>query len=185
MSEIEQFRLVLAVAVANSISDVALRTGVSQPTVTRAVKATERLVGYPLFERTPQGCTPTGSAPTAFALMESILADYDKLADHDGTHITPLRFAFRDGVFPTTLDAAIGSWNREKLVRARRIECADPIEMLRDGKVDFAVEIHRDELPNGMDHRTIRRLPSQQVDLVHIAPPTATVTEFLQFYSRY
>ncbi|WP_415849264.1 helix-turn-helix domain-containing protein [Tsukamurella ocularis] len=54
MSEIDRFRLVLAVARARSISDVAQRTGLSQPTVTRAVAATERLAGFPLRRDRPQ-----------------------------------------------------------------------------------------------------------------------------------
>ncbi|BDH55525.1 LysR family transcriptional regulator [Tsukamurella sp. PLM1] len=182
MSEIDRFRLVLIVARAHSISAAASITGLSQPTITRAVKATEQLVGYPLFRRTSDGCVPTGDAPAAFALMESILADYDALADLDAAHLTPLRFAFREGALPTALDSTVARWNREKLAPAKLVMCDDPIAMLQAGNVEFAVAAYDGPFPDGLDHRPIRIIRDDRIDLVHVAPPTPAVAEFLRSY---
>ncbi|CAM3446963.1 LysR family transcriptional regulator [Tsukamurella hominis] len=181
MSEIDQFRLVLAVARSGSISEVAQLTGLSQPTVTRAVRATERLVGFPLFHRTPDGTRPTGDAAKAFRRIESILENYDALASLDDSPVTVLRFAYREGELPTILDSAMAHWNREKMLPAKLIECVDPVAELQAGGAEFAVAPYSGTpFPDGFDHRPLRIIRTARLDLVYAAAPTGPIDEFLQ-----
>ncbi|AUN39092.1 LysR family transcriptional regulator [Tsukamurella tyrosinosolvens] len=181
MSEIDRFRLVLAVARTRSISEVALLTGLSQPTVTRAVAATERLVGFPLFHRTPDGTLPTGDAPRAFRRIEAVLENYDALASLDDSPITVLRFAYREGELPTILDSAMAHWNRERMLPAKLIESADPVAELQAGEAEFAVAPYSGTpFPDGLDHRPLRIIRSARLDLVYADPPTGPIDEFLQ-----
>lgn len=182
MSEIERFRLVLAVARTHSIGEVALITGLSQPTVTRAVSATEQLVGFPLFHRTSDGTVPTANAPAAFTLIESILADYDTLADLDGNHTARLRFAYRDGELPPVLENAVARWNRERLSPAKLIPSDDPIATLLAGDAEFAVARYTGSFPDGLAHEPLRMVRADRTDLVHVTPPNPSVTEFRKFF---
>lgn len=178
MSEIDQFQLVLAVARTRSISEVALICGLSQPTVTRAVSATERLVGFPLFERTSDGTVPTPKSRDALRLIEQLISIYDELASLDGTTLTVLRFAYRDGELPTLLDSSVARWNREKPVPATLTLSDDPIAALQAGDVEFAVARYTDGFPAGLESEPLRVIRTDRIDLVHRAPPCGTVTEF-------
>ncbi|MCD0483687.1 LysR family transcriptional regulator [Streptacidiphilus sp. ASG 303] len=55
-------RTFLEVYRAGSFTSAAARLGLSQPTVTAQVRALERDLGHPLFERLPRGAAPTGAA---------------------------------------------------------------------------------------------------------------------------
>lgn len=180
MSEIDRFRLVLAVARTGSISEVAQLTGLSQPTVTRAVKETERLVGVPLFRRTSDGCVPTGDAPAAFRRLEVILENYDGLAALDDSPVTVLRFAYREGALPTILDSAVAHWNREKMLPAKLVESEDPLAELQGGRAEFAVVPYTGTpFPDGLGHRPLRIIRTSRLDLVHADPATGPIDDFL------
>lgn len=180
MTEIDQFRLVLAVARTHSIREVALYTGLSQPTVTRAVAATERLVGYRLFERTADGTVPTDDAGRAFRLIEEVLAAYDALAGLDGAQPGTVRLAHRPDAVPTTVNLAVNAWNRIHPVPATLIETTDPVALLQAGDAEFAVVEYTGPYPDGIAGEPVLYIRSERIDLLHATPPSPAVTAFLK-----
>lgn len=180
MSEIDRFRLVLLVARTRSISDAAQLTGLSQPTVTRAVKETERLVGFPLFRRTADGTVPTGNAPAVFQRIEAVLESYDALAAGGDFPVSALRVAYREGELPTILDGAVARWNRERVLRATLEECDDPVAGLQAGRAEFAVARFTGAFADGLGHRPLRIIRADRLDLVYVDPPRGPIEEFLR-----
>lgn len=85
MSDIERFRVDATVARTRSMNMAARAHGIAQSTVTRYVAATERTLGFALFERGPGGASPAPAGLPALAIIERIVADIDELSALSGT----------------------------------------------------------------------------------------------------
>ncbi|MEC4615117.1 LysR family transcriptional regulator [Tsukamurella tyrosinosolvens] len=142
MSDIERFRVVATVARTRSMNMAARAHGIAQSTVTRYVAATERTLGFALFERGPGGASPAPAGLPALAIIERIVADIDELSALSGTAqqtVTLCRTA--EIGLPDHLEGAVARWNREHELQ---IECRivdDPVEALRSGESDLAVAL--------------------------------------------
>lgn len=67
----------IAVAEAGSMARAALRIGVTQPALTKAVQRLERKVGVPLLQRSAQGIEPTTAGHAFLARSRSLARDLD------------------------------------------------------------------------------------------------------------
>ncbi|MER7211505.1 LysR family transcriptional regulator [Streptosporangium sp. NPDC000239] len=84
---LDLLRTFLAVHRSGSVTRAAEHLGLSQPAVTAQVRALERALGQPLFERLPRGMAPT---PAADELAGRVAAPLDALEELDVTE-TPER----------------------------------------------------------------------------------------------
>lgn len=76
MSQLELFRIFVAVYRAGSVSRAAHTRHLTQPAVSQQLAALERAVGSPLFRRTPTGVTPTERGR---ALYNDVFESVDRL----------------------------------------------------------------------------------------------------------
>lgn len=149
-----QLRALIAVAVARNFSLAARAVGVSQPSLHRAARELEHLVGVPLFETASRGVTLTRAAEAlamqvklALAELEQGLAEIEewKGGESGGLVIGAMPLA-RSFLLPT----AINAFGREK--PDARVEVVDgPYEDmlhgLRHGDIDLLVGALRDPVP--------------------------------------
>ncbi|MCA0157018.1 LysR family transcriptional regulator [Tsukamurella sp. M9C] len=183
MSDIERLRLVAAVAGTHSMHEAARAHGVAQSTVTRAVAATEQMVGMQLFRRGTSGAQLAAGARTAITLIERIVAAYDELAAlGGGAAAAGLRFVHRQGVpIPDRLDGAIVRWNRAESVRAELVLDDDPLGAVRAGRAEFAVERFDRQEKHDLEGEVIRLTRLDRVELLNRPAPSDTVRAFLTF----
>ncbi|MFF4416802.1 LysR family transcriptional regulator [Streptosporangium sp. NPDC001559] len=81
---LDLLRTFLAVHRSGSVTRAAEHLGLSQPAVTAQVRALERALGQPLFERLPRGMAPT---PAAEELAGRVAAPLDALEELDVTEV--------------------------------------------------------------------------------------------------
>jgi DNA-binding transcriptional LysR family regulator len=155
--ELRQLRHFVAVAEERNFSVAARRVHLSQPALTRSIKALEDTLQTKLLERGPQGAIPTPSGERFLEHARMILNDCERARDE-------LR-AFRSGVSGGVsfgIAALFASWIADTVVDRVGLELPgirlevtegyyeDLIGRLRDGRVDFAltnlppVELDRD-----------------------------------------
>lgn len=184
MSDIERFRVVATLARTRSMTMAARTHGIAQSTVTRYVAATERRLGFPLFERGPAGATPAPSAGAALALIERIVAD---LADLDALSGAPTQSVVicRTAAIglPDHLKGRITRWNREHQLQVEQRTVDDPVAALRSGEADLAVALVTGPLLDGLETRAVRVWSrDRRVELLNrpdASPPTRAVLDDL------
>jgi DNA-binding transcriptional LysR family regulator len=165
--ELRHFRYVLAVAEEGTFTGAAARLGMTQPALSRAIRALEGVVGAALFERGHHGATLTEAGKTfrdgARAVDEIARAALSRTSrqSKDGQH---LRITAR-GCDVGTLEVLVASYN------ATRGDHAPARGSIVDGRV------HVDEVRAGESDATLVRSPDDisglDSDLVHSNPRVA------------
>jgi DNA-binding transcriptional LysR family regulator len=142
--ELRHLRYFLAVAEALHFSKAAARLGMSQPPLSQQIRSLERMLGYPLFERTTRGVrlTKVGQyfrerARNTVAKMQVDVEMARRLGSgQEGT----LTVGFSGSVMLTTLPKAIERYRRlypKVELRLREMVTAEQTPSLLDGTLDL------------------------------------------------
>ncbi len=144
--ELRQLRHFVAVAEERNFSVAARRVHLSQPALTRSIKALEDALQTQLLDRGPQGAIPTPSGERFLEHARMILNDCDRARDE-------IR-SFRSGISGTVafgIAALFASWIADDAVERIGRELPgidlevtegfyeDLIGRLRSGRIDFAL----------------------------------------------
>ncbi|MGZ9837796.1 LysR family transcriptional regulator [Tsukamurella ocularis] len=86
--------------------------GIAQSTVTRYVAATERELGFALFERGPGGASPAPAGLPALAVIERIVAELDQLDALSGAAEQSVTISRTAEIgLPDHLEGKVARWN--------------------------------------------------------------------------
>jgi len=99
LPEVDDLRLVAAVAATGSIGAAARRLRISQPSASQRLARLERRVGVPLFDRDTQGATPTPAGHELAHQADHILGHLAHA--FDSARVAAERARLRVGVFPS------------------------------------------------------------------------------------
>jgi DNA-binding transcriptional LysR family regulator len=144
--DLQSLRCFVAIAEERSISRAAQRLHVSQPPLTRRLRALEEALRVRLVSRSAAGVAPTAAGEELLRRARALLAEADdierRLRGAAGARARLLRTAISAGV-PMELAARVAaSWKRG--LPSRRIEVRNGFTQellpgLRAGEVDFAI----------------------------------------------
>lgn len=181
--ELKEFRTLLEIEKLGSISLAAKSLYVSQPGLSQFLHSYERQLGFPVFERVPQGVRPTAKGREYLALCRSVVEAYD-------TGLTALRGAKKRGIRFGIGDQR-GSllipviMSRLNLYPDFRLEINDTVNSrdrlltaLKEDMVDAACTTIINE-----DYRTtdgIRIFPLVKEEIMLVAPKNHAIVEKLQ-----
>ena len=150
--ELRHFRYVVAVAEEGTFTGAAQRLGMTQPALSRAIRAVEATVGSPLFERGRHGATLTEVGMVfrddALALERMARTAVSRPGRHSGA-AKHLRITTR-ACDVDTLDTLVASYNDARGSRAPAARAA-----VFDGSVQGQVE----DVRNGEADVTLVRFP--------------------------
>jgi LysR family hydrogen peroxide-inducible transcriptional activator len=146
MMEINQLRYFYAVARTGSFTRAAEELGIAQPSLSQQIKALERKIGAPLFERLGRSVRLTASGEAlrepALAILQQVSMAENSLANLNQGVRGRLRF----GVIPTVLPYFVAPRIAEFIsqfpdVDLQLVEDATPrlVEQLQAGDLDLAV----------------------------------------------
>jgi DNA-binding transcriptional LysR family regulator len=168
MSRPEQLRTFIAVYRARSVTDGARQRGLSQPAASQQLAALERVVGTPLFVRTPRGVEPTGRsvalyAETASALdqLEAVLGGLEGAGP--GTSSAPLRLGSTAEFFSSRVLPQLAG--TDLAVVARFAQDGALLEQLERGELDVAV------LSSVPGRRSVETVAAGYKEFVLVAAP--------------
>ena len=149
-----QIRALLALASGGSFVVAALSSGLSQPSLHRAVRDVERLSGVILVERRGRGVGLTSAGhrlARGFSLaINEIQAALDELNALSGVDVGRIRIGAMPLARARLLPMAIARYHRQRpTVTIEVVEGphAELLERLRDGRLDFLVGALRQPLP--------------------------------------
>jgi DNA-binding transcriptional LysR family regulator len=177
--DLRQLRYFTAILEHRSISRAAEHLRISQPALTRQLHHLERSLGTALFERLPQGVTPTPGGQALYGHARLLLRLADRTRDVVRS-AGPVRESVRTGLPPGTsvpwLTRVLASL-RETVPEAELVptdaSSTDQLRMLREGHLDLALVHQRP--PSQL---TARLLYEQPFGLaVRPGHPLATRTE--------
>ncbi len=151
-----QLRALVAVSEAANYSLAARQTGLSQPTLHRAVSSMTKDAGKPLFERTSFGLVPTRACrdlaravTLALAELQQADADLNELDGRPGGYVSigalPLS---RSSVLPEALAQFRASGRRERVTVIEGVY-EDLLAGLRAGRIDVLIGALRTPAPVG------------------------------------
>lgn len=141
---IDQMRMVLALAESGSMTVTAKKLQVTQPALTYQIKTIEAELGFSLFNRSRTGTTPTPEGAYLFETLRKLVNDYDEgvrlsramaQGASTGTVRVGTSLCSRDTV-SAFLRAAQGSLLSQGF---SLIPCgsSNPLDLLREGVIDF------------------------------------------------
>lgn len=143
--EIQQARVIQALALEGTMLGAADRLGITQPAVSASLGATEEALGVRLFLRSRRGLTLTqqGSEllPKVRQLLElnASISRYGKeLSDEEGSIRVAGRQGFMQHIFPTLLERLYKRYPGIKVEFALSGEQGEVLDALRTGAADFA-----------------------------------------------
>ncbi|MEU6389405.1 LysR family transcriptional regulator [Streptomyces sp. NPDC046939] len=144
---LRQFEYFVAVAEEGSLSRAAARLCIAQPSLSQQLKALERRVGGPLFERLPRGMqlTPAGRAflPEALGTLRGAERAYRSARAAVSGESAELRIATVSSVAAGVLPDVIRTWhdqNPQCPVRLEEFSHRDVLEeQVRNGLGDLAI----------------------------------------------
>lgn len=149
-----QLRALIAIVEHGNFSLAARARGVSQPTIHRAARESERIVGVSLFERTSFGVTPTREAEKlarrarlAFAEIRQARVEIDALrgGERGSTVIGAMPLARSHLVPRALIDFTVEYPGHRVSIQEGLYE--DLLAALRNGEVDFLIGAMREQVP--------------------------------------
>ena len=163
--ELRQLTYFVTAAELGNITQAAQRLNVSQPPVSRQIRALEHELGFALFERVPQGVVLTAGGAQFLRDARRIIADTEA-ARRAGLAATRGDLGSLDvasygstvyRVVPRALTALLAA--RPGIdIRMRRLGKADQIAALQRREIDIGFGRYYD-LPDGMEVLTVAREP--------------------------
>lgn len=142
--EIQQLRIVVALAEAGSMTEAADQLAVTQPAISFAISSLEKEIGYRLFDRTRRGITVTAQGSVFLEKARSLLAIHRELQNplkqrkDQGTLRVAGRQGFMQYVFPLLEKKLRTEAPEIRIESAVSAEHPIIIDALRVGKVDIA-----------------------------------------------
>src|ERR1700712_4654544 len=121
--ELGHLRVLVALADEGTFTDAALRLGLSQPAVSRALARFEALLGVQLVRRTTRTLSLTDAGQAAYQAAVRVLADVDALVHAAHGRVRPLRLGYSWAAFGSPTAAILRTW--------------------RDTHQDVPLEVHR------------------------------------------
>lgn len=163
--EVRHLRYFLAVAETLHFGKAAGKLGMAQPPLSQQIKSLERILGYPLFDRTTRGVrlTKVGQffAERATNTLAKMLDDVEMTRRIGAGKEGVLNIGFSGSVMFTPLPKAIESYRRihpNVELRLQELVTADQIPALLDGTL--AIGFLRDGEPrDGLSMESILREP--------------------------
>lgn len=176
--DVDDLRLLLAIAEHGSYRAAAEATGVAQPFITRRIRRLERELGRVLLDRGPRGSSLTDEGREAVADARLLVEIADDLRGRHGErHRTRLRLGAAATAAGSFLAEFLASW----------IPAHPDVELtlLEDGALNLRDRLLRHEcdlavvsppIPSSMDHRLVTRVTVQALippehPLAHEAGP--------------
>lgn len=186
-----QVRALLAVTSAGGFAPAAVKTGLSQPSLHRAVRDLERLCGKTLIERTGRGVRLTTAGKRLARAFNLAVAELQAGLEEISTHQGGGGGAVRVGAMPLArarlLPLAIIAFHRERPEVAIEIvegPYGQLIERLRDGTLDFLIGALRSPEP----HSDLKQTPLFDESVVVVSRhqhPLAGSTPTIRALARY
>jgi len=144
--DLNLFRIFDAIYRNRSITQAALRIGISQPAVSNALGKLRGIFQDRLFVRTSEGMTPTPLATRIHPVVRQALLKLDDIVEHsflfDPLKCTKtFRFAMTDYGTTTVLPSIVERITRHvpnAMIRIRRLDQREVINQLALGEIDFA-----------------------------------------------
>ena len=137
--EIRHFRVLLAVVDAGSMSRAAEELGLTQPSITRAMRELERHFGVELLNRAGRGATPT-EAGAQFAAIARRVVDTFGIAVNSPIQTPALRIAYAWAGLIPTLEDLLKTWNTDDTHNAAQmIRVDNPLSALATATADLAL----------------------------------------------
>lgn len=137
--EIRHLRVLLAVVDAGSMSRAATTLGLSQPSVTRAMRELERHLRTELLDRAGRGATPTTAGREFTATARRLVDAFDNAI---GAPITPatLRIAYSWAGLIPAVEQLVRTWNERRPAHPdiELIRVASPLSALSTAAADIA-----------------------------------------------
>ncbi len=147
-------RVLVAIAEEGTFTDAAIRLGVGQPAVSRALARFEALLGVRLVERTTRSLRLTPAGRDCYAAAVEALAALEAVAAAARGSVRPLRLGWSW--------AAFGPWTTDVLRAWREQQPGTPLEMHRVDDRDAGLRA-------GLVDVTVRRGPVDDPG-VHVEP---------------
>jgi DNA-binding transcriptional LysR family regulator len=142
--EFRHLRYFLAVAETLHFSKAAVQLGMAQPPLSQQIRSLERILGYPLFQRTTRGVrlTKVGEyfRERARNTVTKMQDDVEMARRLGSGHEGVLTVGFSGSVMLTTLPKAIERYRRlypKVELRLRELVTADQMPSLLDGTLDL------------------------------------------------
>jgi DNA-binding transcriptional LysR family regulator len=138
--EVRHLRVLVALAEEGTFTDAAIRLGLSQPAVSRALARFEAVLGVQLVRRTTRSLTLTGPGQACYAAALTALQALDSVVHAAHGSVRPLRLGYAWAAFGRHTSPVLRTW--------REVHPDVPLEVhridersagLRTGSVDVAV----------------------------------------------
>lgn len=152
--ELRHLRALVALAQAENFTVAAAMLGTTQPTLSRTIRQLERDVGVQLVARTTREVALTAEGHQLVASAGTLLAGFDaalaKISPEDASAVRPLRVGWAwAGLGPHTVPL-LQQWKQAHSTQIEVSRPTDPVEALRQGRIDAA--LFRQTLPDaGLD----------------------------------
>jgi DNA-binding transcriptional LysR family regulator len=143
--DVRSLRVLVALAEEGTFTDAAIRLGVGQPAVSRALARLEDLLGVELVERTTRSLRLTDAGESCYAAAVDALGAVGRFVDAAHGRVRPLRLGYAWAALGRHTSAVLRAWREEQPevpLEVHRID--DRTAGLRAGLVDVAVR--RDEV---------------------------------------
>lgn len=144
--ELRHLKYFVTIAEEGSVSRAAERLNISQPAVSRQLRDLEDELGTPLFDRSSQGPTLTGSGETALLHAKDLLRRANDLMSALKPREEQSRKVLKVGYIPTALTGFLADGmrkfnesNENTCVQIREINPAQQETALREGELDLAL----------------------------------------------
>lgn len=138
--DVRSLRVLVALAEEGTFTDAAIRLGVGQPAVSRALARLEGLLGVELVERTTRSLRLTGAGESCYAAAVDALTALDLFVDAAHGRVRPLRLGYAWAALGRHTSAVLRAWREQRPdvpLEVHRID--DRTAGLRAGLVDVAV----------------------------------------------
>jgi DNA-binding transcriptional LysR family regulator len=138
--EVRFLRVLVALAEEGSFTDAAIRLGIGQPTVSRALARFERVLGVDLVRRTTRSLELTEAGQATYAAAVAALVALDAVVDAAAGRVRPLRLGYAWAALGSHTGAVLRAWRGEHPdvpVEVHRVD--DRTAGLRSGVVDVAI----------------------------------------------
>lgn len=138
--EVRLLRVLVALAEEGTFTDAAIRLGIAQPSVSRALVRFESLLGVRLVQRTTRSLSLTPAGEACYVAAVDALAALDGVVDAARGHVRPLRLGYAWAALGRHTSTVLRAWREQRPdtpLEVHRID--DRTAGLRRGLVDVAV----------------------------------------------
>jgi len=152
--DLRQLQYFFCVYEEGSVTRAARKLHVVQPAISMQLQKLESQMGFPLFERTPQGVVPTPEGEAIYELYQPILLDFQdaqkRAKELQGKVIGDIVFGFNPSVTDAALGSTLGQFRRRYphvRVTIHEATSENLIDLVESGRLDVAVVTMAEEPP--------------------------------------